>query len=100
MSIARTDNSTLGRWWWTVDRWTLAALVVLAGLGLMLTVTASPPVAERIAGEWLLANAKVPARPGKGPAWTVGNTGTRLVNWLVHAPLLLGGEAGGSRIAQ
>jgi uncharacterized heparinase superfamily protein len=51
------------------------------------------PVAERIAGEWLLANAKVPARPGKGPAWTVGNTGTRLVNWLVHAPLLLGGEA-------
>ncbi|WP_232332846.1 heparinase II/III family protein [Novosphingobium aquimarinum] len=51
------------------------------------------PVAERIAGEWLDANVKAPTRPGKGPAWTVGNTGTRLINWLVHAPLLLGGEA-------
>lgn len=50
-------------------------------------------VAERIAGEWLAANPKAPARPGKGPAWTVGNTGTRIVNWLVHAPLLLSGEA-------
>jgi len=48
MAIARNDTSVLGRWWWTVDRWTLAAVVVLAGLGLMLTVTASPPVAERI----------------------------------------------------
>ena len=30
MSIARTDNSTLGRWWWTIDRWTLLALIVLS----------------------------------------------------------------------
>lgn len=51
MAIARNDTSVLGRWWWTVDRWTLAALVVLAGLGLMLTVTASPPVAERIGAD-------------------------------------------------
>ena len=31
MAISRSDNSTLGRWWWTVDRWTLAALLVLTG---------------------------------------------------------------------
>lgn len=48
MSIARTDNSILGRWWWTVDRWTLLALLVLAAIGVVLAMAASPSVAERI----------------------------------------------------
>lgn len=50
------------------------------------------PVAERILNAWLQANPKPPARPGKGPAWTVGHTGARLMNWLVHAPLILSGD--------
>jgi len=49
------------------------------------------PVAERIMAAWLKANPKPPSRPGKGAAWTVGNTGARLMNWLVHAPLILSG---------
>ncbi len=49
------------------------------------------PVAERILSAWLSANAKPPARPGKGPAWSVANAGTRELNWLVHAPLILSG---------
>ncbi len=48
MSFGRTDTSTLGRWWWTVDRWSLAALLVLVGIGMLLTMAASPAVAERI----------------------------------------------------
>jgi cell division protein FtsW len=44
----RTDKSIVGRWWWTVDRWTLAALFVLIGTGLFLTMAASPSVAHRI----------------------------------------------------
>ncbi len=44
--------------------------------------------AERILGAWLDAN---PA-PGKGAAWHVGNAGHRLLNWLVHAPLILSGS--------
>ena len=48
MSIARTDNSILGRWWWTVDKWTLVALLMLATMGVVLSMAASPPVAERI----------------------------------------------------
>lgn len=48
MHFPRNDNSILGRWWWTIDRWTLGAVVVLAVIGLLLTTTASPPVAERI----------------------------------------------------
>ncbi len=51
MAIARNDTSVLGRWWWTVDRWTLAALLTLALLGLLMTLSASPSVAERIGAD-------------------------------------------------
>ena len=47
-TFARTDTSLLGRWWWTVDRWTLLALISLAAVGAVMTMAASPPVAERI----------------------------------------------------
>ena len=50
------------------------------------------PVAERILAAWLAANPSPPARPGKGPAWTVANAGMRELNWLVHAPLILSGN--------
>ncbi len=47
-SFARTDTSVLGRWWWTVDRWNLAALITLVGIGVVLTWAASPPAADRM----------------------------------------------------
>lgn len=50
------------------------------------------PVAERIMAQWLAVNPKPPARPGKGPAWSIANAGTRELNWLVHAPLILSGS--------
>lgn len=50
------------------------------------------PVAERILSAWLNANPKLPARPGKGPAWSLANAGARELNWLVHAPLILSGS--------
>lgn len=50
------------------------------------------PVAERILAAWLNANPKLPARPGKGPAWSLANAGARELNWLVHAPLILSGS--------
>ena len=50
------------------------------------------PVAEQIIAAWLNANPAVPARPGKGPAWSVANAGLRELNWLVHAPLILSGH--------
>ena len=46
--FTRTDTSLLGRWWWTVDRWTLAAITVLIGFGIILTLAASPSVAVRL----------------------------------------------------
>ncbi len=47
-SFARTDTSLLGRWWWTVDRWTLLSLIALMGFGAVLMLAASPAAAERI----------------------------------------------------
>ncbi|MBI1776974.1 MAG: cell division protein FtsW [Proteobacteria bacterium] len=47
-AIARSDTSVLGRWWWTVDRWTLAALAMIIGIGAILILAASPAVAQRI----------------------------------------------------
>jgi cell division protein FtsW len=48
MTFARTDTSVMGRWWWTVDKWMLVAIVVLCLIGVILTLAASPPVAVRI----------------------------------------------------
>ncbi|MCA3361066.1 MAG: cell division protein FtsW, partial [Roseomonas sp.] len=48
MALSRTDTSILGRWWWTVDRWTLAALMLLIAFGYVMMLAASPAVAERI----------------------------------------------------
>ncbi|MDJ0387405.1 putative peptidoglycan glycosyltransferase FtsW [Roseomonas sp. E05] len=48
MALSRADTSVLGRWWWTVDRWTLAALLALIGFGYVMLLAASPGVAERI----------------------------------------------------
>lgn len=49
------------------------------------------PVAERILAAWLDANPAAPAKPGKIGAWSVSLAGTRLLAWLVHAPLVLSG---------
>ena len=46
--FARNDTSPLGRWWWTVDRWTVTALSLLLAIGVLLVLAASPPVAERL----------------------------------------------------
>ncbi|MBI0534262.1 cell division protein FtsW [Roseomonas sp. KE2513] len=48
MALSRADTSTLGRWWWSVDRWTLAALLTLVGFGYLMVLAAAPAVAERI----------------------------------------------------
>ena len=48
ISFARSDQSLLSRWWWTVDRWLILALMALIGVGLLLTFAASPAVAERL----------------------------------------------------
>jgi cell division protein FtsW len=45
---SRLDKSPVATWWWTVDRWFLAAFLSLMGLGIVLSFAASPAVAQRI----------------------------------------------------
>ena len=44
--ISRADRSPVAEWWWTVDRTLLAALLLLLLAGILLSLSASPPVAE------------------------------------------------------
>ncbi len=44
-ALARSDSSLIGRWWWTVDRWALAALIGLMGFGILLIQASTPAVA-------------------------------------------------------
>ena len=46
--VSRAQRTALANWWWTVDRWLLVAISILIVAGMILTMAASPPVAERI----------------------------------------------------
>jgi cell division protein FtsW len=46
--LSRTDRSLLANWWWTIDRWSLAAIITLIVSGVLLSLAASPAVAGRI----------------------------------------------------
>jgi cell division protein FtsW len=46
--VSRVDRGAVANWWWTVDRWFLAAFLALMLLGIVLSFAASPAVAERI----------------------------------------------------
>jgi cell division protein FtsW len=48
MMFARIDERPVARWWWTIDRWSLGALVLLLAFGSVLSMAASPAVAERL----------------------------------------------------
>jgi cell division protein FtsW len=46
--VSRTNRSTFGDWWWTVDRPLLVALAALMLGGIILSLAATPPVAARL----------------------------------------------------
>jgi cell division protein FtsW len=43
----RAGEPILPRWWRTVDRWTISCVLLLCGVGMLLGLAASPPLAER-----------------------------------------------------
>lgn len=50
-ALTRADTSLFGRWWWTIDRWTLAAVGALAAIGMLLVLAGSTSVAQRTVGD-------------------------------------------------
>ena len=43
----REGEPVLPKWWRTVDRWSLSCILVLFGIGILLGLAASVPLAER-----------------------------------------------------
>ncbi len=48
MLISRKDRGALARWWFTIDRALLSSVLLLMAIGVLISMAASPPVAERI----------------------------------------------------
>ena len=46
--VSRVERTPFAAWWWTVDRLMLAALMALMLGGIILSLAASPPVANRL----------------------------------------------------
>ena len=87
LPIASFDFSAAARHAPGVER-VLHSFSWLADLAASAARADGAAVAERIATQWLQAHREV----GKGPAWEAEHAGLRLVAWLVHAPLMLGGQ--------
>jgi uncharacterized heparinase superfamily protein len=94
--IAQVDFAGAARMSPPVER-TVHSFSWLADLGACGPREQGAPVAERILSAWLNVNDRLPSRPKKAAAWTVGHTGSRLLNWLVYAPLILSGIDKGLR---
>jgi cell division protein FtsW len=43
----RTGDPVLPRWWRTIDKWSMSCILLLFGIGLLLGLAASPPLAAR-----------------------------------------------------
>ncbi len=86
LPIASFDFSPVARHAAGVER-VVHSFAWLADLAASAPRADGAAVAERIATQWLHGH----AAPGKGPAWEPELAGLRLLAWLVHAPLILGG---------
>ena len=43
----RSGDAVLPRWWRTIDKWTMSCILILFGIGLLLGLAASPPLAAK-----------------------------------------------------
>ena len=48
LSFSRSSRNIVANWWWTVDKYLLSAVAFLLMCGVILSLSASPAVAERI----------------------------------------------------
>ena len=51
MLLGRSDRGLLAQWWFTVDRGLMFAVLLLMASGVLVSMAASPPVADRIGAE-------------------------------------------------
>lgn len=46
--ISRSDRGAVAQWWFTIDRTLMCSVMLLMAVGVLVSMAASPPVAERI----------------------------------------------------
>ncbi len=46
--LSRAHDGLISRWWWTIDRWVLGAIVFLIILGIILAFASSPAIASKV----------------------------------------------------
>ena len=46
--FSRKQTTVLGYWWWTVDRWLVMALMAIMAIGVVVSFSASPAVANKL----------------------------------------------------
>ena len=47
-AFPRSDRSSVGVWWWTIDRWMLGVVALLICIGVLMSFAASPAAAARM----------------------------------------------------
>ena len=47
-TFLRSDQTMVGKWWWTMDRWLLGTVFILITLGVLLSFGTSPAAAARL----------------------------------------------------
>ena len=52
MRFTRVDQSPVARWWWTVDRWTLGALLALMAIGAAKPIVTEVSPAQNPTAGW------------------------------------------------
>jgi len=48
IALSRTDRSAFAEWWWSIDRTLLSAVLILIGVGFLMSLAASPAAAGRL----------------------------------------------------
>jgi cell division protein FtsW len=95
MLIRRSDRGLLANWWFTVDKLLLTAVLLLMAAGVLISMAASPPVAERIGVEpfHFFKNQLMYLFPAAGVLIAVSlldvNNGRRASMWALLASFVL-----------
>jgi len=71
-ALSRADNSVIGRWWWSVDRFTLVALSALIFIGYVLALAAMPGISMHVTDPHTMAMIKQIIFLGLGGATMIG----------------------------
>jgi len=90
-TLARTDQTIIGKWWWTVDRWTLAAIVLLMGIGILLIQAATPAVAVKhgLGNFYFVERHLIVLVPGLALMFVISLLTSRQIRYLAIGMLLL-----------